>query len=667
MILRCFCLTVFLALSACPATFALSPVVVPEPVAVPADESRAWVRYVVPLPKSISIPAKVVLPKSVPVVANAADPVTKQARKELAEVLGAGAEAAFTVKLQIGGAESEPLRRLPNNDQAYRILPGAANKGLKLVALHPRGIYYAAKTLQQLLNARATTSRVEIPLLTVTDWPDMQDRGLWGSDSFIRLKWMADRKMNLVEQISYLVVDEKGRGHASHKEGRETMSNEAPLYGMKPVPAILHLDQVGGKGLFAAYPELRGIGGEENAMCYSKPDGIVTVLTDWMVDLKKLPGVEEVDCWMAENLHGKGGCKCEECKKTDRSVKEARVILEAWKRAQEKVGPFGLRMSTSEETGSSNALIMKELPERVKLYYYHSLFTYNSSQVPMIPKEVSDYAARGKWAGVVPSLCAWVNYLEPFTGAHFVRSRIDEFVSKKLSGLMGYATPRIDYVRFNTEAAAEWSWNSKGRSTREFALSFAVREGFKDPELFAEWSETMGPVAWDVYGSEWPACEKRRYPGQVAELLRAGKLPELGSNMWGAFRGPWGDIRDEQELKADVANAAKGLRLARQMGMPVYISESLAVDGYIRALAALYELKRIVKPEGVATGDKPIAATHFREYIDGMRQAAAALPAWELLIQPDATDLFVEPSLKLVNRSIDQMKQLAADLGLKLD
>lgn len=139
-----------------------------EIAAVSPDEAAAWTRHVVPLPHRLTIHRKVVIaPGEVAVVAPAsASPVVEQAAQNLRKALGNATGNSLTLTLQWGGAEAEPLRPLPHSSQAYRIFPEAHDKGLRLVALDPRGLYYAAKTLEQFVRARATKERVEVPILT---------------------------------------------------------------------------------------------------------------------------------------------------------------------------------------------------------------------------------------------------------------------------------------------------------------------------------------------------------------------------------------------------------------------------------------------------------------------------------------------------------------------
>ena len=229
--------------------------------AVTQDEITTWTRRTIPLPKSMQILGKVqvdcdrisiLLPAS-------SDIKVPQARKELRQALGLSetgddhVDPAFTITLQLGGSESAQLTGVANSDQAYRIFPEEGDTGLRLVALQPQGLYYAAKTLVQMLPWRVSGGAVQIPIVEVLDWPDMADRGLWGCDHFLWLKWMGDRKMNIGEQISAREVRIDLRGYSYLKPGRETMVTEGPYYGVQPVPVTLHLEQVYASGLSAVH------------------------------------------------------------------------------------------------------------------------------------------------------------------------------------------------------------------------------------------------------------------------------------------------------------------------------------------------------------------------------------------------------------------------------
>ena len=128
----------------------------------------------------------------------------------------------------------------------------------------------------------------------------------------------------------------------------------------------------------------------------------------------------------------------------------------------------------------------------------------------------------------------------------------------------------MQYSYFNGEAAAERGWNVNGRTPREFALFWAVRQGLKDPDKFAEWCVTLGEASWEVCGSDWPAGEQRSISGKSAERLLKGTLPPLGSVLWDAFRLPWGDIKSANRLEENLTNAGRAVRPAREMGRPEF-------------------------------------------------------------------------------------------------
>ncbi len=638
-----------------------------ERVTVTPSEAQAWVRHTVPLPKSISIPAKtpIAADKVAVTTAGGSDVVVTQPCKELRESMGLDGGAAnppqpdFTIRLQIGGPEAAPLQSLKNSDQAYLIYPEPDDIALRVVALTSRGLYYGVKTLQQLIGPTLAGGSVQIPLLSVTDWPDMTDRGMWGGDSFLCLRWMADRKMNLDEQVAARTVDPTTKvADAYPKSGRETLGTEGPLYGIKPSHAIPHMELHGNTGVFQAYPNLVAVNGSDGSWCYSQPQA-VDVLAAWIMALKNQPYAQDVSVWMSENL-SKGGCKCSQCSRYNRDVLEAQTIVSAWQRAKLTLGNFGLRLLTSEETRDSNAAIFQAIPTDTKIWYYDSLYTYSTGRMPIVSTDVANLASSGRYAGIVPNISAFVPILQPFSCAQFARYRMNEFVDKKLSGMIGYATPTIRHTRFTVEGAAEWSWNAKGRSTREFAASWAVRQGLSDPEKFADWSEALGPVEWDIYGSDWPRSETRSYPGPVSSRLYSGTLPSLGT-INGSYRGPWGEIKTLQQLNDDVTATIRALRLAREMGIQEFIYESLVANGHICALKALYELKQLVRGGVVSEADREAANAQFRLYAGALRQVIDALQKWDACVSGSSS--YVTQSVAVLQGAIDGMTYTANLLG----
>lgn len=640
----------------------------PEPIG--SAEALAWTRQLVPLPKKLEIAGKFVVPTNRLAIAaaEAGDPLAVQAAKELAEAAGtnspAPADASFTIRLRID-ANAKAVSGMKHLDQGYLIRPAEGGAGLDLVGFGPRGLYYAAKTLQQFIRSGKQGDELAIPAVTIADWPDLEDRGFWGGDSYEYLRWMSDRKLNYDEQIAFNGVDKNtGEPIVNLSEGKHKIIEEGPQLGINPVPVVLHLEQLGGSGLFDVHPGLKGVNGREGTICYSNPL-FADILARWLLLWRAKPGVREVDVWMTENLAEQKGCQCEHCVKEDRSVLETRAIVAAYHQARKRDPELKVRVLTSEETEKANPRVFAELPMDIKVWYYHSLYTYNTSERPMIRPYLLEEIEKGRWIGVCPNLCANVGCWQPFTGAQFVHYRMNEFVDKGLSGLIGYAVPRIVQVELNAEAAAEWSWNAKGRSPREFAVSFAVRRGYRDPEKFAEWVDVHGPVAWDVYGSEFPSGHQRDFPGKLAALLKAGKLPAFGEVFWEVYPLPWGDIRSADHLRRDIDQADRAVELARELDMPTYLQESLVTQGYVRALGALWRLEQTVKDGNVADADKPAAREAFTAYSAGLEQARVALTAWENSLPGDNHDRqrWVDAPRKVLAEMIEQMDALAKELG----
>jgi len=634
----------------------------PQPLT--SEEAQDWIRYTVPLPKQIEITHQVVVPgDDVAIVFPVGEPLVEQAAHEMREALSGSPDLItvpdpqWTINVQLGGPEADPLQAYPNNDQACLITSDTVQETLNIIALQPHGAYYGAKTVAQLIKGWKQGTQVSVPVMSMTDWPDMADRGLWGVDASYHLRWLSDRKMNYMEQLATLWCEDVGQMTCSMASYKQIMLDDGPTYGFNPVPAMAQYNMAS-KNVFNVYPELQCQGDNANpeAACYSNPL-VIDVLGGWMACMAGMNNVTEVDAWMTENLAGQRDCECGAYPMTgDRNLIELQAILDGWAQAKQQYPNLGLRVLSSEETRDSNEDILAMLPSEVTFWYYESVLTYNTQETPIIPDYLATAAAAGQRAGVVPNLSASVigNIINPFTGAHFVHYRMNEFVSKHLTGLLGYPIPRVYYYAFNVEAAAEWTWNATGRSPHDFALSWAVREGLSDPDLFAQWSDTLGPVAWDVYGSDWPVDELRGFLGKTADQLVQGTLPPLGyvggGNRWPR---PWGDIKTEQQLNDDVAAAAQAVTLANQMGIQQFIQESLAVQGYINSLKGLYELKQIVAPGGyIAPEDEDEANTYFQMYVDGLAQARDAVVAWENAIGGES---MMDATVDLLNRMISEM------------
>ena len=75
----------------------------------------------------------------------------------------------------------------------------------------------------------------------------------------------------------------------------------------------------------------------------------------------------------------------------------------------------------------------------------------------------------------------------------------------------------------------------KSRSEKEFAIAWATRGGYEDPEAVGEWAELMGPVEFDVYDSDFPVCYSW---GKAIAMVKNKERPYLGEGMFRYYTNP---------------------------------------------------------------------------------------------------------------------------------
>ena len=287
---------------------------------VSSTEQAAWIRWLLPLPKQITIDRQVQLPAAevkLTLVGEACDVIqtaAEQIRQLFQEKAGSDcSQGKFEILLGVCDSagklgdlvlpEAQQLAKLPNSEQAYVIRP-LSDERLVLAALDERGVYYAAQTLCQLLENGFDNGRVTIPLAKVTDWPDLAERGLWGGSANRDVVWMSRYKMNLVESHVDLGMTEDGRGRARADEELLALSHR---HALKLVPVITHLNGLARRGIYAKHPELRGQGEHAKhpthtslvAPCCSRPL-LAEILADWMMALASQPGVTDICAWLSE-------------------------------------------------------------------------------------------------------------------------------------------------------------------------------------------------------------------------------------------------------------------------------------------------------------------------------------------------------------------------------
>jgi len=558
------------------------------------------------------------------------------------------------------------LTGLPNADQGYVIEP-LEPAGIAIAALSEVGVFYGVKTFGQLLEGgealwpEVSKNSLQIPAVKVLDWPDLPERGQWGGSSVRDIQYLADRKMNLIEAHCQFWIDDAGRGRAAI----DTDSQPRALkHAIRWIPIITHLDHLKQTGIFDRFPECRGQGptaqwrSSANVMaaCFSQPK-TAELLADWFGDLAAFPGVEVINVWLSE-IEGVY-CSCPSCKEQNQYVLETKAAVRAWELARQRLPHIRLRILLTQGSYPSNDRVLASVPPEVGITYYCGRRTYDSSQHEMIYPLLAEYAARGGWLGCYPQLTASWRIVCPWSGPQFIKYRMTEFVEKKLQCLCGYATPDNRYYDFNVTAAAEWSWNSRGRDEREFAAAWATRRRLSDPEKAADWAVMLGQIGWDVYASRVP------YPqffGAAARLIARREPPET-LKQDGMFR----HFPDLSTIDAKLVTSRRAAELAHELGDPALQAETEVIEGYVRMIRSLYVISETVAgKETLEEHAKQTVAQALAELMLASNNTAQALERWHDIVAPDdRAPRFTDTVNVTRQTAIDVAKSLAT-LGIEI-
>lgn len=619
------------------------------------DTTRLWLRHVIPLPKMVRLEASLTLPATgikLRLRQGATD-VEMIALDELEDLISERTgivqlNGSFQIligvcdkKGKIDGITvpgADKLSGLKNNDQAYVISP-ISSHGIAVAGLTGKGVYHGVKTLQQMIRPGLSLNKVVTPVMVVLDWPDIAERGQWGSwenDRNLMMKYihfMAERKMNHMEVQDWnsLTLDKDGRGFVKLDMVSRT---QARLHAINTVYITEHINRLPRTGIFDKYPQAKGTGDKIYYQdrkdlvvpCASNPD-FIKVLSEWLESCAS-QGVMDVNIWLTEL--GGMRCDCEKCKDHNQYVLETKACVKAWQSAHEKYPGLQLRILTSQATVNVNDQILAAITEpaiRITYYSGDEPGTYYPVQEPIIYPLIADVIKTRGWLGCYPLLSASWKDILPWSCAPFIKFRMNEFAAKELPSFAAYVAQdrNNDFYDFNLTAAAEWSWNAHGRSEWEFAASWATQHGFKDPEVFADWAEMLGPVGWDLYGSAIPHYN---FYGAAAGMIKKRTRPEFGKGMYRYFP-------TMQHLDEDLAVCEKALNLAEQMGEKAVIAETQAIQGYLQMIRAIYNIADKLAASHELTSDQTgFIQTEFNKLRDAERQTTDALFIWTNTIAP---------------------------------
>ena len=567
-----------------------------------------WTSYLLPWPQEICIADSVRCKPSEVGIAlrDQAGPIEQQGAAELEALFVEKGRAkpdgrGFTIDIGVAEATSEALARLEDlhtKAQAYLIAPQGRDR-LVLTGADERGVYYACQTLIQLLEPEMSRDQVHIPLAEVMDWPDMDERGLWNfPEPEAWIPWLAALKLNYGKMAStQLHPIERGRRNRAtiDREQLEAARRRAFNY----LPYILHLNFLHDCGLFRAYPELAGrgdgaltgryfahkAGNQHRVPCASQPL-LEQILQEWMEDIAG-QGAGEISCWLSERP---GQCGCLECTAVGQFVLEARAFVAAWRRAQKHYPDLQIRIFLSTTTAERDYRVLDELPPAVKI---ERACATELERVLHRPRDLmanpllDRYAAEGRWIASYDVPIAANGRVDtpefkvPQRSAHRMRDYVGQLVRRGYSGaygMMAWGGPEHQICSFNIHALAEWAWNSRGRDEAEFAVAWARREGYAQPEIVAEWAALMGPVEFDVYDSDFPICYSW---GQAAAMVRQRQRPYLGEGMFRYYL-----TAEDFDSKAAVCDRA--LAMVQALGEADLAHETQVVRSYVELARGVY-------------------------------------------------------------------------------
>jgi len=624
---------------------------------VSPQEEQLWLQHLIPLPHEISIRQKAVLgpdgvrftlrPNPGAIETNALGQLHQlfvdkagiaPAGDAFDIVLGVLDEEGRVAGVRVDGVDR--LRTLPNKDQAYTI-QSRGEKRLVLAAIDGRGVYYAAMTLRQLLEPSLTGNSVTVPLGKVLDWPDMEERGLWNHRRDI-LPWMASYKMNFGKLPTRMAI-RQDEPHTVQVDVERILY--ARTFALNYLPNITHFNMLGPRGLFKAYPELRGKGdqavaghyfahrrsGRQNrAPCASNP-AFTALLTDWLEDMGS-KGLREVSFWLSERPCQ---CQCPTCLKDGQFVWEARASVAAWKQARKTCPDLVIRLFISTTSNEKYEQVLAESPPEVRL---ERCCAAELDRVHHTPRDLfvnprfDAYAAKGRWVASydvpVPANGAveTPEFKVPHNSAHRVKDFVSQLHARKYSGaygMTGWHEKVLEICGFNYQALAEWTWNADGRTEKEFAVAWATREGYEDPDKVGEWSEFMGPVEFDVYDSDFPTCYSW---GKAVKVVTDRQPPKLGQGMFRYYAN-----REDFDRKLAACN--KAMQIAQSLENPYLASETRVVRSYVDLA------KQICHIATLAAASEPRDSKRLKQAAARLQTAgkenAAAIRQWRAALGPE--------------------------------
>ena len=575
------------------------------------DDTRAWTERLIPLPKEITVSGSItvrlrdieLLPCS-----STAPPVTtaRGILRSLTRNEGEPPRVAIAMTLLADADDGVPqsvahrLEAVPNREQAYAIIASAPNGNaqtrIALVANTATGLLYATQTLRQLLRVpaqRDPDTIVEVPLLTIVDWPDLRSRGFFGVPGEHLIDHCAHLKLNVSLIHGGCRLDSTGQPIVA--DNVKLIARGAAV-GVKLVPDFQHLDVIAESVLKPALfrsdwahllpvlmTDAQGRR-SQHCVCFSSP-ATAHLMTHWLEELSKQAqaGHQEVFIFLTEQP--RDTCHCKTCLASGKN--HYALELEAWSKAISAVRRtypgtfFHIGISQGVRLKDATQTVIDALPAATSLTYYDGRKTYVTDRAPMVPQWLGRYAHAGGSAGIMPQISFHFRNVVPMTSPQFLRFRMQEFVDKRLDVVYAYAPPRAFTVflyKPAVAALAEYSWNAEGRSCEDFARAYATLTQTCESKVFGEWAALAGKASYDLASSNFLA---RLFTNPTMGFYGSVPLDRLLKHS---------RIHDIPHLAETVQTAEQALRIARKARSLDVINESEFILNGLKIFAVLKRL-----------------------------------------------------------------------------
>ncbi len=396
------------------------------------------------------------------------------------------------------------LAERPNSEQAY-LISTAVEKGkvkIYVVANTATGLNYGLLTLEQLFASLSQGNMIIFPQVNIVDWPDIKERGfalnvggqaLYDESNGL-LKRYADLKLNIHYDTIYMHVDDNKMIYYSkvlqkRREGAEK-------YFISAIPVLSHMDYLFNPKLNALsnFSEIAAVGkigkriyGSHSGktFCYSNPKSQIIVDQIFEAIAENKLG-NRLQVWMGETPTC---CHCSKCKGDQRQhfIREIKHILHGYNKALAINPKLKLDILFTQATYPYNYDIIKHIPKNIGIDIYagsgaNNTYKSRFGEYYLTPQS-EEFVARGYVTGGLPSLgpaLGWNDIAYPAYMSQMAKLRIAESKNRGLTRVV-FWMPYIFCEDLNFNAAAEFSWNVNGRSSREFITAWATRNGMKKP------------------------------------------------------------------------------------------------------------------------------------------------------------------------------------------